>query len=420
MSLAEIGMAKPARADLCVTIVDRATLRADCDIAVIGAGPYGLAVAAHLKAAHVETQVFGEAMAFWRRNMPKGMRIRSSWRATHIADPNHELSLDSYARNNGFRRTEPLPLEDFVHYGEWFQRRAVPDLDTRKVELVEAADGGFRLRLEDGNTVHARRVVVAVGLAKQAYKPPEFERLPATLASHSSEHADFDAFRGKRVAVIGRGQSACESAVLLHEAGADVEIISRGAIRWIGSEIPGADRERDLLWRVHGVLTSTGGVGPFPLNWLVDAPGIVRHLPLDLRDWVSTRSLRPAATAWLRPRFGGVRIRAGRTVVSARTRAGRIALYLDDGAFTLFDHTLLATGYRTDIAKLGILAPGLLRRINRIEGHPLLSTGFESSLRKIHFVGSAAVMSFGPLMRFVWGAGYAARAVTKSALASRS
>ncbi|HEV2000087.1 MAG TPA: NAD(P)-binding domain-containing protein, partial [Xanthobacteraceae bacterium] len=233
MTSVEISVAERARKDVRTTTIKQAALRSSCHVAVIGAGPYGLSVAAHLKAANVDTRVFGDAMSFWRGNMPKGMRLRSPWCASHLADAKGEFSLDRYAASHGFAPTEQFPREDFVRYGEWFQRMAVPDLDPRKVARVDIAERGFHLRLEDGEVLNARRVVIAVGLANQSFKPSVFEQLPATLASHSSEHASFDAFRGRRVAVIGRGQSACESAVLLSEAGAEVELLSRGKVRWI-------------------------------------------------------------------------------------------------------------------------------------------------------------------------------------------
>src|SRR5215472_17796598 len=78
--------------------VMRANLDDDCEVAVIGAGPYGLAVAAHLRAADISTRVFGRALSFWRENMPKGMRLRSPWIATQIADPDRRFSLDAFAR----------------------------------------------------------------------------------------------------------------------------------------------------------------------------------------------------------------------------------------------------------------------------------------------------------------------------------
>ena len=391
--------------------------RADCEVAVIGAGPYGLAAAAHLRAAGIDTRVFGEAMGFWQRNMPKGMKLRSPWGASHIADPGGELTLDAYTKAKGVKPIQPFPLDEFVRYGQWFQGKVVPDLDRRRVELIDNIPGGFALKLEDGERVIARRVVVALGLANQEFKPAEFAGMPADLVSHSSAHDGFERFRNRRVAVIGRGQSACESAVLLSEAGAEVELISRGDVRWIGSENPGADEE--LVWSIHKVLTSTGAVGPFPLNWLVDAPALVRHLPGKVRDRLAVRCLKPAATAWLRPRAAKIRINAGRNIVGVRVDGSRVTVRLDNGEQGLFDHVLCATGYKIDIAKLGILSPALLAGIERADGYPVLSAGFESTAPGLHFAGSSALKSFGPLMRFVWGAGYAARAVTRASLAAR-
>src|SRR6201996_1910411 len=95
----------------------------NCKVAVIGAGPYGLSVAAHLRAAGIATHVFGEPMGFWHHNMPKGMLMRSPWRATHLSDPEGALSLDVFARERGIDSAVQLSLEGFVAYGEWFARQ---------------------------------------------------------------------------------------------------------------------------------------------------------------------------------------------------------------------------------------------------------------------------------------------------------
>lgn len=384
----------------------------NCEVAVIGAGPYGLSVAAHLKHAGIAARVFGEPMAFWRRHMPKGMLLRSPWRATHLSSPDGALSLDAYARAHGVNGGKPLPVEAFVSYGEWFQRHAVPDVDGRAVRIVDAAGNGFRLTLADGEFFTADRVVLATGLLNQEYRPPPFRDLPAALVSHTSEHSDFSQFRGRRVAVIGRGQSACESAALLHEAGAEAEIVSRGEIHWLGAP-PSAVAGKPVRRRLRETLASPSEVGPFPLSWLVEVPGVVRRLPAKYRDEFTRRCLKAGAAAWLRSRFAGVRCNPGRTILDARILGGRIALDLDDGART-FDHVLLGTGYRVDISRLGVLAPQLRERIACVEGSPLLGPGFESSMPRLHFVGSYAVKSFGPLLRFIAGAPYAARAVTHS------
>jgi hypothetical protein len=397
------------------TVADGTKPIARCEVAVIGAGPYGLAAAAHLRAANVTTQVFGEPMGFWRQNMPKGMKLRSPWRASHIADPAKKYSLEAYTSEKGLRQTENFPLDEFVRYGEWFQSKVVPDLDQRKVMRVDTTANGFRLRLADGDMVQAKRVVIAMGLRNQEFRPAEFEGLPAALVSHSAEHADLALFRGKLVAVVGRGQSALECAVLLSEGGADVELVSRGPVRWLGSERCGVTPNTNFTWSLESIKSAPSAVGPFPLNWIIEAPDVMRYLPADLRSWISTRSLRPAASAWLRPRADRVHFNAGGTVVAARPQGDQLALQFDDGSKSVVDHVLLATGYRMNISKFGVLAPDLISKVDCIDGYPQLSSGFQSSVTGLHFIGSSAVKSFGGLMRFVAGAGYAARSLTRVA-----
>jgi FAD-dependent urate hydroxylase len=386
-----------------------------CEVAVVGAGPYGLSVAAHLKRAGIATHVFGEPMAFWRQNTPAGMLLRSPWRATHLSDPDSALSLDAYASAHGVDPGKRLPRKQFVAYGEWFQRHAVPDVDRRTVRLIDGIGNGFRLQLGDGEILSADRVVIATGLLNQEYRPPLFRNLPPALVSHTSQHADLSVFRSKRVAVIGRGQSACESAALLAEAGAEAEIISRGPIHWLGMSANSAARNT-LRMQLRQALTAPSEVGPFPLSWLVELPDLVRCLPARYRDEFSRRCLKAGAAGWLEPRFANVTCTPGHSITGASALGGCITLDLDDGAKT-FDHVLLGTGYRVDISSIGILAPQLLGKIKCVDGSPLLGPGLQSSVPKLHFVGAYAVASFGPLLRFIAGAPYAARSV--AAVATR-
>src|SRR5216684_2298166 len=86
----------PREVDCRGRVVNVALLPDECEVAVIGAGPYGLAVAAHLKAAGLGTRAFGDPMSSWRNSMPKGMKLLSPWSATHIADPAKRFSLDRF------------------------------------------------------------------------------------------------------------------------------------------------------------------------------------------------------------------------------------------------------------------------------------------------------------------------------------
>jgi len=386
-----------------------------CDVAVIGAGPYGLAAAAHLRAANVSLRVFGEAMSFWRRNMPEGMKLRSPWIATHIADPLDRYRLDDYFREAGLPRRDLVPIQDFIDYGTWFQERAAPNLDSRTVVQVAALDDGFRLVLDDGKNLFARRVVMATGLLNHEHRPAQFDGLPRVLVGHSCEHTDSSHFRGRDVAVIGSGQSACESAALLHEAGANVEIICRETVLWNADPNKRATLRKMARSFLGDALIPPSQVGPFPFNWLVEMPGIIHHFSKQARDRLNAHCLRATAALWLRSRLRDVPVNEGCRILDAQRVGDRIALTLNNGTRRV-DYVLLATGYRIDLEKMEILDPRLRGRIARSSGLPILSADFESSVRGLHFIGSSAVGSFGPLLRFIAGAGFAARRIARSAI----
>ncbi len=286
--------------------VDPALSCDTCAVAIIGAGPYGLAAAAHLRTANVPIRIFGEAMSFWRTNMPSGMKLRSPWVGTHIADPAQRYRLDDYYRQVGMAVPKLLPVENFIDYGLWFQERVAPDLDSRAVTRVEAVDGGFRLVLEDGDSFFATRVVMATGLRGHEFRPAQFDGLPRALVSHSCEHADSERYRGKRVAVIGRGQSACESAVLLHEAGAEVEMICRGNLVWNADPGQRSMMRKAVRALLGNMLIPPSQVGPFPYNWVNEAPGIIQHFRQKTRDRWNKLNLRATAVLWLRSRLKDV------------------------------------------------------------------------------------------------------------------
>jgi hypothetical protein len=383
-------------------------------VAIIGAGPYGLAAAAHLRAANVPFRIFGDAVSFWRDHMPVGMKLRSPWGATHIADPAKRQTLDTYYEQAGMDVPKLLPVESFVGYGKWFAERVAPDLDTRSVRRVEARDGGFRLVLEDGDTFFAQRVVMAVGLLGHEYRPTQFDGLPRDLVSHSCEHIDSECYRGKRVAIIGRGQSACEAAALLHEAGADVEIICRGDLVWNADPGQRGSMRKAVRAMLGSMLIPPSQVGPFPYNWVNETPGAIHRFSQVRRDRWNELNLRATAILWLRPRLVDVPVDQGRTIFAARQVGKQISLTLDT-ASKKFDHVMLATGYRIDVEKMAILESKLRENIVRHGGLPVLSGGFESSVPGLHFVGASAVGSFGPLLRFIAGSGFAARRVTRAA-----
>jgi len=386
----------------------------NCDVVVLGAGPYGLAAGAHLRSVKgLDVRVFGEPMSFWDHNMPVGMFLRSNWSATQIADPVDALTLEAFMNAGGKQMSQPVPIEGFIAYGKWYQTRALPDLDRRKIVRVETNSSGFRTTLADGETLHSRRVVIAAGIGSFARRPPEYKELPPELASHSSEHKNFDRFAGKQLLVIGGGQSALESAALLHESGAEVEVIARThRIHWLQGWAS-KTLHHGLGTFVRHLLYAPTDVGPAGISQLMVRPDLLRLLPRALQDKLRKRSVRPAGARWLVDRLKNVPIRLGRSVTSISVVGDRVRVRLDDGSERTVHHILLGTGYRVDVSKYDFLSPEVVKGIRRVNGYPILQPGLETSLKGLHILGAPAVWSFGPLMQFVSGARYASRSLTR-------
>ena len=379
-----------------------------CDVAIVGAGPYGLAAAAHLRQLRgLTVAIFGEPMRFWRTAMPAGMLLRSAWSASNIAGPNASLTLDAYKVVSGNHLSAPIALERFIDYGLWYQRAAVPDVDTRNVSCIDFHAGKFRVKLEDNSDFLASRVIIASGISAFAARPTEFEHAPPALVSHTSQLQDLSYFANRHVVVIGAGQSALESAALLHEKGARVEIlIRRSRIHWLGWK----DRLRSLGPASHLLFASTD-VGPAGISRLVAAPGLLRTFPRSVQSRLRLLSTRPAGARWLRERLSGVPIHSRTLVTSAVPVNGQIKLTLTDSTSRLADHVVLGTGYRVNVARYPFLSSAILQRLQVVDGFPQLSPALESSVLGLHFLGAPAAWSFGPLMYFVSGTKYAADAL---------
>jgi FAD-dependent urate hydroxylase len=383
-------------------------------VAIIGAGPYGLAVGAHLRDAGVPVRQFGRTMSYWREQMPIGMLLRSSLQASSISDPHRALRLEHYGESAGVTLARPIELSQFIEYGDWFQRKTAPDLDERLVDRVERDENAFQLTLQDGEQLRAARVVVAAGLFPFARTPAVFDGLPQGTVSHASAHADLAPFSGQSVAVIGSGQSALESAALLCEQGANVEIVARApTINWLGYSANGAS-PKGLHWPKPPT-----DVGGRVTGWIAAAPGGFRIIrSARAREVVAFRCLRPAGAGWLPERLTEATVSLGRTVVAAQWSGAKVDLTLDDGTTRTVDHVLLGTGYDIDVRRYPFIR-GSMDDLALTGGSPILRHGLESSIPGLHFVGAPATATFGPIMRFVVGTWYAGPAVTRRVLGQR-
>jgi hypothetical protein len=380
-----------------------------CDVAIVGAGPYGLAVKAALRSSDLDVRVFGPPMSFWRERMPEGMLIRSPWAATSFTHPASGLTLDDYERWLGESLPRRLPLQRFIEYGEWFQRRTSPELDERRVAGISRHSTGFAMQLADGERVHAGRVVVATGIERFASRPPTFDDLSPELALHTTELTRPRDFAGSRVVVIGGGQSALESAALLHEAGARVQVLVRQAqVHWLLRS-----QRLHAMGPMSQLLYAPSDIGPAGLSRLLTFPDAFAQIPRHTRMRLDRRAIRPAGSGWLVPRLAEVSIAASTSVVAAHAHDGPVALTLSSGETRRTDHVVLGTGFRPDIARYPFLDPELVRAVRSIDGYPVLNRGFESSVAGLYFLGAIAAGTFGPLLRFVAGAPFASRRVAR-------
>ncbi len=391
--------------DICVQIPPSVKTK---DVVIIGAGPYGLSAAAYLKAAGIEPYVFGESMAFWKKSMPSGMLLRSKNEASNISAPQKHLSIFAYEKTLGRRIPDPVPIEDFIAYGDWFQKQVVPNLDTRRVENVSRNGGLFELAIDDGERVFAKSVVLALGIGLFSKRPEQFSGLSRELAPHSSDLNDFGRFKGKRVAVIGRGQSALESAALLHEQGAIVQILTRDP----------ALIYRPYAWRKHIFRKLTSGpllglsykvIPPTDLGDVWTArkmanPELFRRQTPEVQEQLIRACARPIGAYWLEPRLKAVAVRTNVSVSQAETAGNSVKLELSDGTKEQVDYVVLATGYKVDLSRWHILDSSLLQRIERrSDGYPVLDTNLQTSVQGLYMAGVIGEKTLGPTLRFVTG-----------------
>lgn len=383
------------------------------DAIVVGAGPYGLSITAHLLGRGLRVAIFGRRLELWREHMPKGMCLRSHWWASNLSDPAGAYRMERFFAQSHHRKAFPLPIEAFVDYALWFQQQAVPHVDETYVSSVSRRGDEFVVALEDGRRVRAAVVVMAVGLYYYANRPVEFAHLPPELVTHSCDHKDFSRFAGKTVVVIGGGQSGLEYAALLHEAGATVHVVTRRSILWFAPDESG---RRGWL---RELLAPDNAIAPGWINWTLEhAPYLFNLLPQAAKDRYNSNYV-PGAVSWVRERLVGNATFHENETATLTAVDGHVDVKVTDGARIRADHVILATGYKVDVAKLVMLDPSLRAQIRADGGFPVLSRRFESSVPGLYFVGLPSYRAFGPLYRFVVGTDATARRVAAS-VAARS
>ncbi len=392
-----------------------------CQTAIVGAGPYGLSLAAHLGAAGADFRIFGKAMTSWRENMPKGMMLKSDGFASNLSAPDPESTLKAWCADRAIEYHDqliPVPLSVFVDYAAWFQQRYVPNLEEQQVVSLAKSPRGFSLMLDNGDRLDAANVVLAVGINWFQNLPAPLQGLAPELLSHSFGHRELTRFAGKRVLILGAGASAVNAAVMAQEANVNVGIVARAsAIQFHTAPDPDA-----VSW-LKTITHPPSGIGPGWRSFLCsNAPRLFRRMPDAFRLRATRRHLGPESGWFMQDRLQAQQY-LGHQIEGARAQGARVALLTrKDGRQTeiVADHIIAATGFRPDLRRLGFMDGALREQITHLEQTPRLSDRFETSVPGLYVMGVLAANTFGPLMRFMVGAEYAAPRVAAHLIKTES
>ncbi len=363
----------------------------ETNLLIIGAGPFGLALAAQVTHAGIDHLVVGKPMEFWRRNMPKGMNLRSAcdW---HL-DPLNVHTIDAFLQSQSktAKDVEPLSLDCYLSYAEWFQKekniRALP-VYIRQLDY-DAAKHYFAAVTQGGQTIRAKHVVIAPGFKHFVNVPIDLKRrLPPGRFQHTAEFADFTTALNRRYLIIGGRQSAFEWAALLIESGAS-------AVHLCHRHPSPAFAESDWSW-----------VNPL-VDGIVENPNWFRRLSDDEKNAITQRLWaegRLKVEPWLESRLRSERVKLWpqtEVINCSQNNSGDLEAELSNGETIPCNQIVLATGYKVDIAKLPILAAGnILNRLETRNNFPVLDDHFETSVPRLFITSLPATQDFGPFFAF--------------------
>jgi cation diffusion facilitator CzcD-associated flavoprotein CzcO len=351
-------------------------MKIDPDAIIVGAGPAGLACAATMRAAGLSVTILdkaGSVGAVWRRHYD---RLHLHTDRGHSGLPGMPMPSDYPAYPS--RGQMVTYLESYAAH---FDIRPVFKLEVSRIHRV-----GARWHADTAQgPIIAPAIVVATGIADAPFRPfwPGLETFSGRVI-HSSDYRNPDPYTGKRVLVVGFGNSGGEIALDLANAGVDVALAVRSPVQIL---------PRDLLG--------------FPiLSWAI----LYRRLPARLVDLINAPVLRLAVGDFeklgLRRAAKGPRQMVeedGRvplidigTLASISDGAIKVRCGIDrftpdgvmftDGTAEPFDAVILATGFRPDLRRLLPDVQGVFDR----HGMPLV-TGQATAAPGLYFCGQITV-----------------------------
>lgn len=364
------------------------------DVIIIGAGPYGISVAAHAVAHNLSYRLLGYPMDFWKNQMPQNMFIRTPHDLVSFSDPEGKWTIQEYAKQTNSKLESPLPRTTFVQYAFWFAEKAGIEFTPELVEQLNYNGEYYSIVTHDGLELTAKNIVIATGVRDFQYIPSLFQGLPQNLVSHTLGYTSFESFKGKDVIIIGSGQSAWEAAALLYEEKANVRLIYRRKV-----PVYGGNRTMEVVLK---------GIGNVFYKL---------HRPIKKKLLQIGAETVPIAR-FLRSYVEGKVPQINNTSVEHVSAIGeKVHLKLSNGTLVNANHVIVASGFKISIEKLTFIDPKMRSSIMREEvdsDFPKLNHHFESNIRGLYFAGPLSAYSHGPTFRFILGLEKTSKTIIRS------
>ncbi len=372
---------------------------------IVGAGPYGIAVAAFARKMGLDFLIVGKPMGFWKSSMPEEMLLRSGtdW---HL-DASNELTLERFVNEGnlpgGFK--VPISKKDFLAYANWFiDQNNLNIIDQKVTRLMLTEDGKYRATLQNSDVaIEADNVVVAIGFEY-------YQNIPAGIISgisskyygHSCDVVKFDFLKDKKCLILGGRQAAFEWSALSFEKGCKEVVLV------FDHDLPKFEHS-DWSWIDPLIKSSLETAGWFSALATEERERIQNEF------WKEGRlKLEP----WLKERLTGknLKIYPNDAIdrIEEKQSGPGLNVYTAGGREFAVDYLILATGYKIDLGKIPFLRDGNLGgRIETQKDFPVLNARFESNIPGLYFTSFASMASFGPFCGFIKGAPLSAKIIVE-------
>ena len=362
------------------------------DLLIIGAGPFGLSMAAYARHYNLDFSIVGKPMEFWKNNMPAGMYLRSGldW---HI-DPEDEHTFYKFLESQNINPEDvnPISLDLYLRYVEWFRReKGIDPINSYVTRIDHSNDNNypFRAHLDNNSIIESKATVIAIGFRYFKYIPKELSSsLPEEKYSHTCDLINFKHLKSKDCVILGGRQSAFEWASLISKAGANkIHVVHRHKTPEF--------TDSDWSW-----------VNPFMKKMTVN-PDYYLNMSKTGKEEINNRFWKEGRLK-LEPWLAGINhdpkinIYPESNISSIYVDSyGHIQVLLDRGDKIPSDHFIFATGYKVDIGRVPFLSRGnVLENIDIANGYPKLGSGMQSSVSGLYFTSFPATRDYGAFFGF--------------------